>query len=375
VKPTPIWKAEQPNSIEQAANLLRSGEVVAFPTETVYGLGADARLDTAVAKIFEAKGRPSDNPLIVHIADQTELVGFVQGQPNEMEQALMNAFWPGPFSLVLPVQTAVLSPRVTAGLATVAVRVPDHPIALALIKQSGCPLAAPSANRSGRPSPTTASHVHDDLNGRIAGVLDGGATGVGVESTVVQVTVEGLPNGSDHYTVHVLRPGGITAEQIRKVVPSDVAVVVAKGEVEDAVTPTAPGMKYAHYAPKGDLALVRGESAAQVAQWIQQYVEQAYVTSRANALDKPIQFGVLTYDDHLDLYQGWLEQTDVPLSIVTCGTYTEPLSVAKHLYAALRQFDALGTTHIFAEAYPESDLGLAVMNRLMKAANHQIIAL
>ncbi|MEC0238183.1 L-threonylcarbamoyladenylate synthase, partial [Paenibacillus kribbensis] len=192
----------------EAAELLQAGETVAFPTETVYGLGADARSTTAVEAVFAAKGRPSDNPLIVHISDPVQLSGMV-ANINDTAQALMDAFWPGPLTLVLPVVPQALSPRVTAGLDTVGVRMPDHPIALRLIAEAGCPLAAPSANRSGRPSPTLAQHVQEDLGGRIGGILDGGPTGVGLESTVVQAGDDG--------TVTILRPGGVTAEQLAAV--------------------------------------------------------------------------------------------------------------------------------------------------------------
>lgn len=197
------------DAIREAAEMLRAGGTVAFPTETVYGLGADARRTEAVEAVFAAKGRPSDNPLIVHIADPAGLAGLAASVPAEAA-ALMAAFWPGPLTVVLSVRPGVLSARVTAGLDTVGVRMPDHPVALALIEASGCPVAAPSANRSGRPSPTLAAHVLDDLAGRIGGIVDGGACGVGLESTVVQVQPDGR--------VAVLRPGGITAEQLESVV-------------------------------------------------------------------------------------------------------------------------------------------------------------
>ncbi|MEI2400620.1 L-threonylcarbamoyladenylate synthase, partial [Paenibacillus phytohabitans] len=207
-------------AIAAAAAMLRSGGTVAFPTETVYGLGADARNTPAVEAVFAAKGRPSDNPLIVHIARREELEGLVL-EVAPVASALMNAFWPGPLTLVLPVRPGVLSPLVTAGLDTVGVRMPDHPVALALLRAAECPVAAPSANRSGRPSPTLAAHVMEDLAGYIGGVLDGGAAGVGLESTVVQVQPDG--------TVAVLRPGGITAEQL--------AAVAGAGAVAPAPAP------------------------------------------------------------------------------------------------------------------------------------------
>lgn len=256
--------------ISEAAALLRSGETVAFPTETVYGLGADARNTTAVEAVFAAKGRPSDNPLIVHIARREDLERLVT-EVHPVASALIDAFWPGPLTLVLPVRPGVLSPLVTAGLDTVGVRMPDHPVALALLRAADCPVAAPSANRSGRPSPTLASHVLEDLAGYIGGVLDGGAAGVGLESTVVQVQPDG--------TAAVLRPGGITAEQLAAVtgteaaaakpaagantpagasgggsVPVPPAAEPGVGEAGSSPAPRAPGMKYTHYARAARLA-------------------------------------------------------------------------------------------------------------------------
>lgn len=268
----------QPNeadklAIAEAATMLREGGTVAFTTETVYGLGADARNTSAVEAVFAAKGRPSDNPLIVHIADTAALDELV-AEMHPKAAALMAAYWPGPLTVVLPVREGVLSPCVTAGLDTVGVRMPDHPVALALISAAGCPVAAPSANRSGRPSPTLASHVMEDLAGYIDGVLDGGAAGVGLESTVVQVQPDGK--------VAVLRPGGITSEQLAAVVGAEavssepgnaeataastatvvsdseaVKTPVARSETAksaagfstagDSSAPRAPGMKYTHH--------------------------------------------------------------------------------------------------------------------------------
>lgn len=281
----------QPNeadklALAEAATMLREGGTVAFTTETVYGLGADARNTSAVEAVFAAKGRPSDNPLIVHIADTAALDELV-AEVHPKAAALMAAYWPGPLTVVLPVREGVLSPCVTAGLDTVGVRMPDHPVALALISAAGCPVAAPSANRSGRPSPTLASHVMEDLAGYIDGVLDGGAAGVGLESTVVQVQPDGK--------VAVLRPGGITSEQLAAVVGAEavssepgnaeatvaatttvvsdseaVKTPVARSETAksaagfstagDSSAPRAPGMKYTHYAPRGWLGVVRGSS-------------------------------------------------------------------------------------------------------------------
>lgn len=231
------------DAIREAAEMLRAGGTVAFPTETVYGLGADARRTEAVEAVFAAKGRPSDNPLIVHIADPASLDGLAASVPAEAA-ALMAAFWPGPLTVVLPVRPGVLSARVTAGLDTVGVRMPDHPVALALIEASGCPVAAPSANRSGRPSPTLAAHVLDDLAGRIGGIVVGGACGVGLESTVVQVQPDGR--------VAVLRPGGITAEQLEGIVGA--GRVVSGSAAEAASSASADPVYDANGASAADAA-------------------------------------------------------------------------------------------------------------------------
>ncbi|WNQ11539.1 L-threonylcarbamoyladenylate synthase [Paenibacillus aurantius] len=355
---TQVWRAEpagagHQEAVEAAARLLKEGGRVAFPTETVYGLGADARSTEAVEGIFAAKGRPSDNPLIVHIADRAQLGEIVAGV-DELSARLMDAFWPGPLTLVLPVKPGALSPRVTAGLATVGVRMPDHPLALALIRVAGCPVAAPSANRSGRPSPTRAEHVLDDLNGVIEGVLDGGPTGVGVESTVVEAA-----GGA----VHVLRPGGVSAEALERFAP--VAGAGPDGEPgapggEDALhAPKAPGMKYAHYAPRGRLAVVQGPSPEAVSSWIRQELARAKAAGERT--------GVLACAEHAARYDAD--------AVIACGRLGDPGSAARGLYDALRGFDEAGVTFILAEAVEESGIGAAVMNRLRKAAGGRVIRL
>lgn len=346
-------------SVKEAAMLLRQGEQVAFPTETVYGLGADARNTKAVEGIFTAKGRPSDNPLIVHIAEFSQL-SELAASVDDVSLRLARAFWPGPLTLVLPVRPGVLSPLVTAGLATVGLRMPDHPVALSLIAAAGCPIAAPSANRSGRPSPTLAAHVREDLGGRIAGVLDGGATGVGLESTVVEVAPDGR--------VHVLRPGGITPEELeraggRPVVwdrgPARVSgeAVRFEGSDDDDFRPKAPGMKYTHYAPKGLLTVVKGTSAEAVRARIQQETDRARQAGERT--------GVLAPAEHAPLYRADL--------VVSCGSMRDPSLAAHELFASLRKFDEAGVTCIFAEAYEETGIGIAVMNRLLKAAGHRML--
>ncbi|GAA0137638.1 L-threonylcarbamoyladenylate synthase [Paenibacillus sp. YSY-4.3] len=338
-------------AIVEAAAVLASGGTVAFPTETVYGLGADARSTAAVESIFAAKGRPSDNPLIVHIADMKQLDGLVT-EVNETARALMEAYWPGPLTLVLPAAPGAVSPRVTAGLSTVAVRMPAHDVALRLIAAAGCPVAAPSANRSGRPSPTLAQHVGEDLAGAIDGIVDGGPTGVGVESTVVEAGPDG--------TVTVLRPGGITAEQLARIAPGgvslDPALQKADG-IQDIPAPKSPGMKYTHYAPRGTLRIVRGAAPEAVAARIAAELEAAARRGEVT--------GVLAFDEHLPYFRA-----DCVLSL---GSVNALETAAHRLYGALRRFDERGVTYMLAEACPEDGLGAAVMNRLLKAAGHDVI--
>jgi len=375
----------QESELRAAAALLRAGKLVAFPTETVYGLGADAGNDEAVAAIFAAKGRPSDNPLIVHIADRAQLDALTESC-GTLEHELMNAFWPGPLTLVLPVRAGAVSSLVTAGLDTVAVRMPDHPVALRLIAASGCPVAAPSANRSGRPSPTRAEHVAEDLWGRIDGLVDGGPTGVGLESTVVRV-VDGR--------IVVLRPGGVTAAALGRygevqtvvddageppvaehgagaseAVDSSARAKLSDGTHEPDVlagrvqrssdgggdAPRSPGMKYTHYAPRGEMVLVEGP-ADRVREYIQRQVKMAGSEGRRT--------GVLTYTEHADNYQADL--------VLTMGSLAELTTAAHGLYASLREMDGAEVERIWAEACPAAGIGEALLNRLLKAAGHRLV--
>lgn len=324
--------------LKEAARLLRENEAVAFPTETVYGLGANAMDDEAIAKIFAAKGRPSDNPLIVHIGTKSQLDGIVREIPPVAEK-LMEHFWPGPLTIILPRKEGI-SERVTAGLNTVGVRMPDHPVALALIEEANVPVAAPSANRSGRPSPTLAAHVYEDLNGKIAGIVDGGATGVGVESTVIDCTSE-VPT--------ILRPGGITKEQLEAVIGNVSLDPALKDEKEK---PKSPGMKYTHYAPKAPLSIVEGSR-----EFIQRIVDEKK--------KEGFKVGVLTTEEYQHVYSA-----DVVLS---CGMRNDLASVATKLYDVLRTFDASEVDVIFSESFPNEGIGNAIMNRLTKAAGHHII--
>jgi L-threonylcarbamoyladenylate synthase len=323
--------------IKQAAQLLRINEVVAFPTETVYGLGGNATSTAAVEKIFEAKGRPGDNPLIVHISGQNQLEHLVQRVP-EVARKLMTAFWPGPLTLIFQAQEHAVSERVTAGLSTIAVRMPDHPVALALISESGIPLAAPSANLSGRPSPTTANHVWDDLNGRIAGIVDGGPTGVGLESTVVDCT-ETVPT--------ILRPGGITKEQLEAVIGK---INVDPGLKEQSEAPKSPGMKYTHYAPRAPLYIVDGSP-----QFLQELVKLERMGEK--------RVGIIATDETINEYEADL--------VLSCGARANLSSVANRLYDTLRRFDEENIDIIYSEVFPEEGVGEAIMNRLEKAAGYK----
>lgn len=337
-----------PDNFEQeqlrpAAQALAAGRLVAFPTETVYGLGADAGNAQAVREIFKAKGRPSDNPLIVHIADMAQLKSIVSSVP-EKAQRIMKTFWPGPLTLILPKNQAIPD-ETTAGLSTVAVRMPANPIALALIRLSGVAIAAPSANLSGRPSPTCASHVIEDLSGRVDYIIDGGSTKVGLESTVLDMTVD---------PPMVLRPGGISVEMLKEAIGL-VGVEKAPGKDGNAV-PKSPGMKYRHYSPKAEMTLVHGE-AERVVNAINALVAQNRAQNRKT--------GVLASSETRDRYAA---------DVVLCpGSRNDPGAVAASIYRCLREFDERGVDVIFSETFPEDGLGLAIMNRLKKAAAGRMI--
>lgn len=334
------------SQVVDAARFIREGELVAFPTETVYGLGANAFSGEAVAKIYLAKGRPSDNPLIVHIGEMAQIHDVCSEVP-ELALPLLERFWPGPLTILLP-KAERIATQVTR-LDTVGVRMPDHPLALALIRAAGVPIAAPSANRSGRPSPTTAEHVRQDLDGRIAAILDGGETGVGVESTVLDLTVS---------PPMILRPGGITREQLLEVL-DEVAIdpaFEAKSEV-----PRSPGMKYTHYAPRGELWLVEGKAAE-----VRKKMEQLIRAAKAQGFST----GVMATEETIAF---WKQSPDVDV-VLNCGRRQDPSSIAQHLYACLRQFDERGVQYIVGETFPRSGMGMAVMNRLEKAASGRILS-
>jgi L-threonylcarbamoyladenylate synthase len=330
-------------AVEQAAELLRKGKLVAFPTETVYGLGANALDASAVARIFTAKGRPADNPLIVHLAGAEQLGDLARNIPEEAWR-LAGRFWPGPLTLVLE-SKKIVPPQVTGGLDSVALRVPAHPLALALLRQAGLPVAAPSANVSGKPSPTIAAHVLEDLAGRIDAVLDGGPCTVGVESTVLDIR-GGQPV--------LLRPGGVAAEEISAFLGKecpDVSWSETGGE-----PPPSPGLKYAHYAPRAPLYLVQGHPEA---------VLSRLKVMRDEFLARGLSVGLLLSTESAGkLGVGHME---------ILGLKDDAATLAANLYGALRRFDQLGIDVILAEGYAEQGLGVALMNRLRKAAGPRLI--
>lgn len=343
---TNVWKVdnyvdnlENNPQIVDAARFLKENEVVALPTETVYGLGGNAKNDEAVSKIFAAKGRPVDNPLIIHVAEGDQLNEFVDEIP-EKASLLMERFWPGPLTIIFKIKNGVLSEKATAGLGTVGVRMPDHPVALALLRACGLPIAAPSANSSGKPSPTTAGHVIEDLNGKIAGVVDGGPTGVGVESTVLDCT-EAIPV--------ILRPGAVTREQLESVVGE---VRVDRALTETDLKPKAPGMKYTHYAPNAPLYMVSGSRA-----FLQKLVSEKQ--------REGLRVGVLATEESASDYQA-----DIVLS---CGKRSELETVAAALFRVLRDFNHEQVDIIFSEIFPNIGVGNAIMNRLQKAAGNKLI--
>lgn len=339
---------EDESVYEQAAEILRKGGLVAFPTETVYGLGADGMNAEAAAKIYAAKGRPSDNPLILHIADRETLAQITDKIPAKAE-LLMQTFWPGPLTMIFEKQEAVPY-GTTGGLETVAVRMPSHPVARKLIRKSGTPIAAPSANTSGRPSPTRAEHVEEDLNGKIEMLIDGGSVGIGLESTIMDMTVD---------PPMLLRPGYITREMIEDIIGTielDPALMEGIGE---GVKPKAPGMKYRHYAPKAQLTIVEGsleKAAREIDRLAEEKRKQGYQT------------GIIATEETKMLYRH-------PEQVKIIGTRQDEETIARHLFAVLREFDESGTEYIFSEAFSQENLGQAIMNRLIKAAGHQIIRL
>ena len=333
--------------IQTAAKILQEGGLVAFPTETVYGLGGNGLDGTACEKIYIAKGRPSDNPLILHISEFEELNPIVR-EISPAAQKLMDAFWPGPLTMVFP-KSDIVPEKATGGLDTVAVRFPNHPVARAIIKAAGLPIAAPSANSSGKPSPTRASHVEFDLNGKIDMIVDGGAAEWGLESTIVDVSGE-VPM--------ILRPGAVTKEMMEEVVGTvEIDPAILQKPAAD-LKPKAPGMKYTHYSPKAEVILVKGETTA-----VADEINRLAAEDMAHGLKT----GVMATEETKNLYQA-----DIVLSL---GSRERPEEIGANLFKFLRKFDFLGAERVYSEVFSEEGEGMAIMNRLNKAAGYCVIDL
>ena len=333
-----------PEVIKKAGKVLRRGGLVAFPTETVYGLGGDALNMSAAGRIYAAKGRPSDNPLIVHIADTAHLYPLVKEVP-EGAVALARAYCPGPLTMIFK-KTTLVPYATSGGLETVAVRMPSHPVARALIEAGGGYIAAPSANSSGRPSPTRADHVKADLDGRIDMILDGGEVNIGLESTIVDFTEE-IPV--------ILRPGYINKAMLEEIL-GEVRMDPGLSSENENVRPKAPGMRYRHYAPKAPLTVVEG-AAEEVAAFIRKKASEAEEAGQ--------KAGIICAEEHRSLYEG--------LEIVSAGHLENDEEIALGLYGILRDFDEASVDRIWSEAFDSPGLGDAIMNRLLKAAGHQVI--
>ena len=327
------------SQIAQAAAILRAGGLLGIPTETVYGLGASGLDSEAVGRIFQAKGRPQDNPLILHIPSADWLEKYCKGIPPAA-YALAERFWPGPLTMVLR-RAEMVPDVVTAGLDTVGMRCPAHSLCRAVIAAAGVPVAAPSGNTSGRPSPTTAEEMLQDMDGKIDAILDGGPCAVGVESTIVDLTGE---------TPRLLRPGGITLEQLESVLGHVTVDAAVTEQLKEGERPRAPGMKYRHYAPKAPVTVVTGEPAQSA----------AYIAAHACAGD-----GVLCFDEYAHLFPG--------CTVERLGSAERPEEQARHVFGALRRFDGTAVSAIWAQCPHSEGMGLAVANRLNKAAGFHII--
>ena len=369
--------------ISEAAEILKGGGLVAFPTETVYGLGGNGLDKEAAKKIYAAKGRPSDNPLILHVSSIEEVYPLVKALPEKAKK-LMEAFWPGPLTLVLP-KSDLVPKESTGGLETVALRSPENALTLDLIRACGFPIAGPSANLSGRPSPTEASHVFEDLGGRIEGILEDGAVGIGVESTIVDLS-EDCPT--------LLRPGAITIEDLEEVLGEKVAIdpTLLGKSMAEGFTPKAPGMKYRHYAPKAEMILFKKKEEdetrsgqEEIAELILSYGEKELSDCPEKEVKKSVAKAILSYgekelsvspdkriwilcgEDTASLYAG-----DGRFTVQILGRREEPLSMTHNLFRLLRKADEEGVELILGECYSEEGVGFALMNRLKKAAGQRI---
>ena len=370
--------------ISEAAEILRGGGLVAFPTETVYGLGGNGLDKEAAKKIYAAKGRPSDNPLILHVSSIEEVYPLVKALPEKAKK-LMEAFWPGPLTLVLP-KSDLVPKESTGGLETVALRSPENALTLELIRACGFPIAGPSANLSGRPSPTEASHVFEDLGGRIEGILEDGAVGIGVESTIVDLS-ENCPT--------LLRPGAITIEDLEEVLGEKVTIdpTLLGKSMAEGFTPKAPGMKYRHYAPKAEMILFKkkeedetGSGQEEIAELILSYGGMELSDCPEKEVKRSVAEAILSYgekelsvspekriwilcgEDTASLYEG-----DGRFTVQILGRREEPLSMTHNLFRLLRKADEEGVELILGECYSEEGVGFALMNRLKKAAGQRIL--
>lgn len=330
-------------SLKQAADFIRNGKTVIFPTETVYGLGANALDAEAVAKIFIAKGRPQDNPLIVHVSSIEMMLPLIEKPLNDACLKLIHSFWPGALTLILK-HSKIIPLSVSANLDTVGIRMPDHSIALKLIEMAGVPIAAPSANISGKPSPTEASHVLNDMMGRVDMIITSNQSRIGLESTVLDMSSE-IPT--------LLRPGGVTVSQIEKIIGP---IKIDESIHKTVEKPKSPGMKYTHYAPNAKLIIYKGSRE----NMIRRIQSEIIVSNNLN-----LKSAVITCDEHSDNY--------INTTIMSLGSIKKPAELASNLFNCLRECDKLGIQIIYAEAFSEDELGLALMNRLKKAAGFNII--
>ncbi|HKL79738.1 MAG TPA: L-threonylcarbamoyladenylate synthase [Mobilitalea sp.] len=333
-----------PKDLDQAVEILRAGGLVAFPTETVYGLGADALNPTASMKIYEAKGRPSDNPLIVHIAKVEDIEMLALDIPEEAYR-LAETFWPGPLTIILK-KKACIPYSTTGGLDTVAIRLPAHKLARSLIAQAGVYVAAPSANLSGKPSPTTAEHVIKDMSGKVDMIIDGGIATLGLESTIVDLSGD---------EIMILRPGCITKTMLENIIgPIRYDPAVLQANMDQKLIPKAPGMKYRHYAPEGSLTIYEGNTNK---------VIEAINKKAKEMLEAGKSVGIIATSETKEFY--------LYGSIQVIGSRKDEDSIAAGLYATLRKFDEQHTEYIFSESFSDNDLGQAIMNRLLKAAGYR----
>lgn len=336
---TILLSAAHPDTISRGAEIIRSGGLLGIPTETVYGLGANGLDPDAVLRIFAAKGRPQDNPLILHVSGLEQVESFCHHIP-EVAWRLMEKFWPGPLTLVLPARDNVPR-RTTANLSTVAIRCPDNSLTRAIISAAGVPIAAPSANLSGKPSPTTAQHVYHDMAGKIEAIVDGGTCSVGLESTIVDLTRD---------RPRLLRPGGITPEMLRPILADLIIDKAVVGEIAEDAVVRAPGMKYTHYTPAGDVVIVTGSSQGAA----------SYILRHLKPGDR-----VLCFEEELPLYPGGIARS--------YGLAAQPETLAQGLFAALRELDSPDIPTIYARCPTGGGVTYAIANRLKKAAGFHII--